>query len=67
LNDLDRVQQFSQSFQCKNSVCTGTITESEAVSAFTVIKPKEGEQSMMMGHIHLIDQYILQYCFGWDN
>ena len=29
-------------------ICTGTITESAATRAFTVISPSEGEQSMMM-------------------
>ena len=32
--------------KAKYSHCTGIITESDAVSAFTVIKPSDGEQSM---------------------
>ena len=32
----------------KYSHCTGMMTESAAVSAFTVVSPSEGEQSMRM-------------------
>lgn len=40
------VKEFADAFKAKYSHCTGIITESAAVRAFTVISPSDGEQSI---------------------
>ena len=42
------LSSFAESFEGKNSGCTGMMTESAAVSAFTVIRPSEGAQSRII-------------------
>ena len=45
-------KSFPSPSNAKYSHCTGTITESAAVNAFTVINPKDGEQSMIIKSFH---------------
>lgn len=48
LHEADRLEQFSEALQSENSGCTGIITESAAVRELTVMRPSDGEQSMIM-------------------
>lgn len=57
-DDAYRVEQFADAFQCEIFRLHGIVTESDAVSALTVMSPSDGEQfeDQVVVVVHLFEQ-----------